>query len=209
MRSHLKPAVVRALALCLAVCCLSFHTQPLQARAETPAPRDSRWAVPVEAEGLPNLFRVTPDLYRSAQPDKAGMRRARDMGIKTVLSFRASDKDTKRSKGTGLLIRHVPIDTWDVDDEEIVNALRIIRLAPKPILVHCRHGADRTGLIIAMYRMVFQGWSKEEAKDEMINGGYGFHSIWMNIPEEIDKADIEAVKAGVFTDTPPKGGESS
>jgi hypothetical protein len=48
-----------------------------------------------------------------------------------------------------------------------------------------------------MYRMVFEGWSKEEARDEMLNGGYGFHSIWSNIPKMIDEADIPALRAKV------------
>jgi protein tyrosine/serine phosphatase len=148
-------------------------------------------------EGLPNLFRVTPDLYRSAQPEETGMVNADKMGIKTVLSLRVSNVDPELAQGTGLLLRQVPIYTWNISEDEIVSALRIIRDAPGPMLVHCRHGADRTGLVMAMYRMVFQGWSKEEAREEMLNGGYGFHSIWTNIPKLIDQTDIAALRAKV------------
>ncbi|HET8706279.1 MAG TPA: hypothetical protein VFM46_08265, partial [Pseudomonadales bacterium] len=54
----------------------------------------------------------------------------------------------------------------------------------------CQHGADRTGVMSAMYRMVEQGWSKQEALDEMINGGYGFHPLWSNIIDYIKQVDI-------------------
>jgi len=205
MRSQSKVFVMLALVLCFSASCMSCNKSPSQAASTAPAERNGRWAVPLEVEGLPNLFQVTPDIYRSAQPDETGMQNAKKMGIKTILSFRTSNKDPKLSEGTGLIPRRVPITTWAVEDDEIVEALRIIRLSPKPMLVHCLHGADRTGLIMAMYRMVFQGWSKEEAKDEMINGGYGYHSMWTNIPKEIDKADIEAIKAKVFAGPSPNG----
>lgn len=46
------------------------------------------------------------------------------------------------------------------------------------MVVHCWHGSDRTGAVIAAYRIVQQGWSQHDAIDEMINGGYGFHPIF-------------------------------
>ncbi len=49
------------------------------------------------------------------------------------------------------------------------------------MLVHCYHGADRTGLVVAMYRVIYQGWSLDAARSEMIDGGYGFHSMWQDI----------------------------
>lgn len=51
---------------------------------------------------------------------------------------------------------------------------------------------------MAMYRVVFQGWTKEQAKKEMLEGGYGFHTIWINITRRIDTADIAAIRARIF-----------
>ena len=56
-----------------------------------------------------------------------------------------------------------------------------------PIFVHCRHGADRTGMMSALYRIKHDGWSKQEAIDEMVHGGLGFHSIWTNLISFINK----------------------
>jgi hypothetical protein len=49
-----------------------------------------------------------------------------------------------------------------------------------------------------MYRIVFQGWLKDEAIDELMHGGYGYHAVYENIPEYIRKADIAAIKMKVF-----------
>ncbi|MBO4351805.1 MAG: tyrosine-protein phosphatase [Proteobacteria bacterium] len=153
-------------------------------------------AVPVEAPGLPNLFKVSDDLYRSAQPEVGGMTSAKKLGIKTVISLRETelDRELNEKEQTGLNLIHLPIVTWNVRDENILDAMRAIRDAPKPILVHCRHGADRTGLTVAMYRIVYQGWEKSCAKQELVNGGFGYHAIWINIPKEIDNADIDAIR---------------
>jgi hypothetical protein len=48
-----------------------------------------------------------------------------------------------------------------------------------------------------MYRIVFQGCSKDEAIDELIHGGYGYHSLYTNIPEFIRQADIEEIRQRV------------
>ena len=158
--------------------------------------RDLSWAVPVSAEGLPNLHKVSDDLYRSAQPEEHGMTSAKALGIKTVLCLRETelDRDLNAKEETHLKTVHVPIITWNLRTKDIIKALRVIHESPKPILVHCRHGADRTGMIVAFYRIIYEGWSKEKAKDELVNGGYGYHSVFSNILRVIDDADIEAIR---------------
>lgn len=157
-------------------------------------------AQPIEAKGLSNFYKVSDDIYRSAQPEEGGMTSAKALGIKTVLSLRETELDSElnRNEGTDLNLIHLPIRTSKVNIQDIKNAMRVIRDAPKPILIHCRHGADRTGLIVAMYRMVFENWPKACAKSELVNGDFGYHSIWQNVPKEIDKADIAAIQAEIL-----------
>ena len=64
----------------------------------------------------------------------------------------------------------------EVDPAKVAQALKIITEAPKPMLIHCWHGADRTGLMVAAYRMTTQGWNPAQATDELINGGFGYHA---------------------------------
>jgi uncharacterized protein (TIGR01244 family) len=166
-------------------------------QAQAAVGRNAEWAVPIASPSVPNLFRVTPDIYRSAQPEAADMKALEQMGIRTVISLRGFHGDREKAKGTKLVLISIPIHTWDIDDDEVIQALRALRDAEKPVLLHCQHGADRTGLIMAMYRMTEQGWSREKALDELQNGGYGFHPMWQNIIEYLRKIDVERIRAVV------------
>ena len=158
--------------------------------------RPAEWAVPLEMKGLPNLHRVTPTLYRSAQPDATSGEALQKLGIKTVLSFRKRDKDEPLHKTPGITFKRYPLYTWDIEEKDILAVLRILNdPANQPVLVHCTHGADRTGLMMASYRMIVQNWSKETAIAEMKLGEYGYHVIWKNIERRIRKMDIEKMRA--------------
>lgn len=154
----------------------------------------SEAALQIELEGTHNFHRINGDLYRAAQPSARGMRVYEEYGIKTVINLRSMHSDMDEVRGTGLVLVEIPIITWSISEGDVIAVLQAIRDADKPVLVHCQHGADRTGLMIAMYRIVEQGWSRENAAAEMLGGGYGFHSIWKNIPDFLEEADIEYIK---------------
>ena len=161
--------------------------------------RPAEWAVPLEIKGLSNLHQVTPMLYRSAQPDATSGEALRKLGIKTVLSFRKRNKDEPLHKTQGITFKRYPLYTWDIEEEDILEVLRILNdPANQPILVHCTHGADRTGLMMASYRMIIQGWSKEAAIAEMKQGEYEYHVIWKNIEHRIHKMDIAKMRAELY-----------
>ncbi len=149
----------------------------------------------LDVEGLPNLHKVAPGVYRSAQPTAEGLRNAEAMGIKTVFNLRAMHSDDALAEGTGLILARVPINTWSLDEEELLAALRVILEAKGPVLVHCQHGADRTGAVVAAYRMVVQNWPREEAIAEMTDGGYGFHSVWGNLIVFLENLDVDRLRA--------------
>jgi protein tyrosine/serine phosphatase len=172
--------------------------------AEKPAAaveaRPANWAQPVAVAGVPNLNRVTPTFYRSAQPLKAGFPNiGPSTGIKTVVSLRAFHSDAKLAKSTDLKLISVPINTWNIKTSDVVRALAEIRRAEAdgPVLLHCLHGADRTGVVTAMYRMIYQDWSKADAEAEMRKGNYGYHAVWGNIPRFIANADLADLKRQV------------
>jgi protein tyrosine/serine phosphatase len=94
---------------------------------------------------------------------------------------------------------------WHPEEKEVVRFLRIVNDPKKtPVLVHCMHGADRTGVMCATYRLAVQGWTKEDAIEEMTNGGYGFHSVWSNLIKWVKNLDINELreKAGLSVDEP-------
>jgi protein tyrosine/serine phosphatase len=177
----------------LALLALAACAGPVVDAADHPA----AWAVaPAESiPGLPNFHTVTPSLYRGAQPTAEGMRRLEAMGVKTVLSLRAFNDDDSLLPGTGLAHPQIRFKTWHPEDEDVVRFLRVVTDPENvPVFVHCQHGSDRTGTMIAMYRIAVQGWDKEEAIREMVEGGYGFHPLWENLKDYIRRVDIDAIR---------------
>lgn len=163
------------------------------------AERPAKWAQPVTGHtGIVNFKKVSPYLYRSAQPDAAGMRELEKLGVKTVINLRDFHDDREEARGTKLRLLRVKMDTWHIEDEDIVQVLAMLRGKKNgPFLIHCQHGADRTGVVCAMFRLVEQGWSREDAIRELTDGGYGFHKTWTNIPRYLQKVDIGKVRRRV------------
>lgn len=178
-------------------------------RGQQPEPvsgeRRRKYAVPVEKQGLGNFFKVNDGLYRGKQPTSWGIRELKKMGIKTILSLRSSHSDRELIDDAGLTgqVKYIRIKTKpdDPQDDEIVTFLKIAaNPANQPVFVHCAHGSDRTGLMVAAYRMAVEGWSREEAIDEMINGGFGFHSVFREIPAHLRMMDVEQVRESAGLD---------
>jgi len=169
-----------------------------------PAPaaeRSTNWAVNIEQPGLPNLHRVSENLYRCAQPTADGMRAAEKLGIKTVISLRAFHSDQGEVESTKLKTERIYFKTWHPEDEDLVRFLKIVsNTNAAPFLVHCQHGSDRTGTMIAIYRIAVQGWTKEDAIKEMTEGDFGFHEMWKNLVAYLNKLDVDALrkKAGLL-----------
>jgi protein tyrosine/serine phosphatase len=160
--------------------------------------RPENWAKPLHADSLKNFHQLDAKVYRSAQPGRKGCRSLQQLGIRNVLNLRNYHSDSDEAKGLGMRLFRVKMEAGDIKVQDVVTALRIIRESEGPILIHCWHGSDRTGLISAMYRIVFQNWSKEDAIDELKNGGYGYHPMYGNIPAFIKDADIDQIKKQVF-----------
>jgi protein tyrosine/serine phosphatase len=161
------------------------------------AQRPANWAVPLSRPGLKNFFKVSDDLYRGAKPEKEGFVELQKLGIKTVVNLESyhSDKEKIEESGSGLAYEHIFMKAWHAEDEDIVRFLKIVTDKNKtPVFVHCYHGSDRTGTIVAMYRIFIQGWSKEEALRELKEGGYGFHTIWKNLEEYINNLDVAKIR---------------
>ena len=165
---------------------------PVYGQSVTPSDRPGHWAESVSIKD--NLFRVTDNLYRGEQPLSDDLPWIRELNIRTVVNLRTSRRSEKELAGSNLRLVQVPMHAWSISDQQVAMALAQIRIGQKQgnVLLHCYHGSDRTGLVVAMYRIIYQNWSIDEAKKEMKEGGYGFHSVWVNInsffePNRIDR----------------------
>lgn len=201
-----KAIIIRLIAIaaiCTAVVCITVYLDYAQFWSSLHAGNDpnagtlnkANWAQPLDVPGLPNFHKVSDDLYRGAQPTAEGMSRLKELGIKTVVNLRSMHSDRDEIGKTELAYEHINMTTLNFKNEDAVHFLKIVTDSNcTPVFVHCKHGADRTGTMCAIYRIAVQGWSKDEAIEEMIQGGFGFHSIWKNLVDYIRHLDIDEIK---------------
>lgn len=155
--------------------------------------RPAGWAQPLDKRL--NLYRMAPGLYRSALPSAQDWPQLERLGIATVINF--------YQQGDGQWLRdprvrqiHLPLHTDRIDDSEVIEVMRSIRQAQTrgPVLLHCKHGQNRTGLIAALYRVIYQNWSKEQALAEMRGGGFGGEQRMGDAERYLRDADIGALR---------------
>ena len=143
-------------------------------------------------------FRVVEDgvLYRSGQLTPAGLAAViDDYRIKTVISLRAFHSDKDEVESTTLRTERIRFNTWHPEDEDVVRFLKLVSNTNSgPFLIHCLHGADRTGTMIAIHRIAIEGWTKPEAIKEMTTGGFGYHPVWRNLIKYLHELDVEKLK---------------
>ena len=144
-------------------------------QAVTSSPSDHQLGQSRKMKGVGNFGEVTPDLFRGAQPTRRGFQALAKDGINIVVDTRGD-----RTKSEGKLVRslgmHYVAIPWHCPfphDEAFARFLKLVRENPgKKIFVHCRLGDDRTGMMIAAYRIAEQGWTSDEAMREMQKFGF-------------------------------------
>lgn len=131
----------------------------------------------VSVHGVQNFAVVSPVLYRGAQPTAEGFRELRARGVTTIIDLRAGHDDEKRLAGLGFSYYWLRTRQWHPESEDVIKAMKII-LSPdyQPVFVHCQAGKDRTGLVVAVYQVLFGNKSVDEAIAE--RNVFGAHAFW-------------------------------
>ena len=119
-------------------------------------------------------------------------------GFKTILNLRRVKDDKHKARKTDLILNHIRLESKELSEDDLIYALRVLKNAQKPILIHCWHGSDRTGATTAAYRIVVQGWSKDDAIAELRRPEFGHHEDWYpNIIELLKNLDVEKMRAAL------------
>ena len=165
------------LAIALAGSCSPWFSLPSMAQDAAPSQ-----VVPFQSAGLPDFGRVTDTLYRGAQPSLEGFRALQKMNVAVVVNFRGErgERHGEQAEVESLGMRYLEIP-WSAfhnpTDAQISKFLRIIQSSPgTKIFVHCRYGADRTGAMVAAYRIAVEHKSPAQALAEM--RAFHYHAFW-------------------------------
>jgi tyrosine-protein phosphatase SIW14 len=141
--------------------------------------------------GLGNVGRVAPGILRGAQPEKDGYATLKAMGIRTVIDLRTSESEKQQVEAAGMKAVAIPIEMSRDGLKEKVDKVVALMADPanQPVYVHCRHGQDRTGIVVAAFRMKQQGWRLADAEAEMQS--FGFNDVWVNFKKFIRRYGAE------------------
>lgn len=157
--------------------------------------RPSHWGKSINYHH--NFYEISPVVYRSEQPASSLIPDLKQNHIDVVINLRSRNEDAEILKNQNLELIHIPINTWAMNREDLLAIMKVIKTAQensRKVLIHCYHGSDRTGASIAMYRIIFENWSIEDALNEMKHGGYGFHPIWINIEKIFSAENIKWIR---------------
>lgn len=137
------------------------------------------------SKNLPNFHKVNDRVYRGGQPKEAGFAELKAMGIATVIDLRDDDENALKEKAlvenAGMKFINKPLENWSRPDEKDIDEIlkQIDTAANQPVFVHCKRGKDRTGTVMAIYRMTHDGWTAKQAGDEAEKYGIGWWQFKM------------------------------
>ncbi len=145
---------------------------------------------PTDIPGVHNYAKFAPHLHRGAQPTAEGFRELKRRGINTVIDLRADQGDKSALKRTGswrYLRMHMK-SSHPHDHEVAMVVGAFMQPENWPVFVHCHHGADRTGTVCGVYRMVFDGWTYEQTLDEM--NRFEFNHKYVQIMQYLKQLNV-------------------
>ena len=136
------------------------------------------------SEGINNFGKINGGLYRGAQPDAAGIRNLARLGIKSIINLRLTNDAWKaeaaEAGASGILYTNIPLNGLGRPTHaQVATLLALIETLPAPVFVHCQHGCDRTGTIIACYRIRRGGWTNQAALEEARKYGLSKYELGM------------------------------
>ena len=193
---------MRKTALALSLVLLAFSSKSFAQSYEQLEPLNAAQADRVQATGkdsklgvdkpVGNFGTVDKGLYRSMAPASlAEMKALAKMGVKTIVNLQGDKKKIAQeaawAKAVGIKHISIPLSGfWAPKDSQTNQIQKLMNdQSQRPLLFHCAHGMERTGVQAGLYRVFTQGWTPKKAYDEM--KGYGFHTIVFAMKDYFEK----------------------
>lgn len=148
--------------------------EPAQTKQETQSPKARAIGRKLNEKGVPNFGEVTPTLYRGGLLNGTGLKALKKVGVNVIIDVHANDKHEKEEvESLGMKYVAIPWHCPWPHDEVFAKFLNVVHENKGKILfVHCRLGDDRTGMMVAAYRIAEEGWTADEAMNEMRSFGF-------------------------------------
>ncbi len=140
-------------------------------------------------QSLPNFGVVSPTLIRGGLPGVHGIEALRTAGVKTVINLmnegKLTDDEKELVEKNDMKYVSIPMSHFKpATPDQIEKFLSVVNdPVNQPAFVHCHQGQDRTGTMVAVYRINHEGWTAKKAFDEMIK--YGFHPFFVNLTSSV------------------------
>ena len=172
LRNHSQAIVIAAAFAAFAAIPSGAQIAPIGERATT-----------VSIPGVPSAGSITPALFRGAQPNSSAYGGLRKLGMNIVVDLRGEGGEVSAEKKSvealGMKFVSLPWNGAGTPSrDELLTFFTLLRDNPdQKIFIHCEYGADRTGVMIALYRIAVDHWTAEQAISEM--KAFHYHSFML------------------------------
>jgi protein tyrosine phosphatase (PTP) superfamily phosphohydrolase (DUF442 family) len=173
----------------LAVCLLftapcPSHAQIVANTPVQPATAGVSFGAPAEKlklAGVPRAGKISDVLFRGAQPSAQGLAELKKLGVTTIVDLRGNRgpvaSERRQVETLGMRFIDIPVLGWSApSNEQVAQFLKLFKDDPQQkIFVHCYYGEDRSGVMVAAYRIAQQNWTADQAIAEMYSFGFHYH----------------------------------
>lgn len=131
----------------------------------------------VSFAGLPKFERVDAHLFRGGQPSREGITKLAELGVRTIIDLRelsrSASAEEEQARALGIRYYRIPLGHLIGPSRAAIDRILEILADPqsRPVYVHCRRGCDRTGTVVACYRIANESWTAERAIEEALDRG--------------------------------------